>query len=322
MRMKQLGENGPMVSELALGCGGLTMKRPGATEQGIATVQAAVGAGINCLVTADFYGMGDSETLIGRAIKGRRDQVFLSVKCGMMRSPSDTFLGIDGRPTSVKNFATYSLQRLGVDVIDLYQPGRPDPDVPYEETIGAIKDLIQEGKVRYLGVSEVGVDHLRRAHAVHPVTALEIEYSLACRFSEKEILPTARELGIGIVPYRVFADGLLTGSVTTERTGHLAPPRMQGNNLKHNLEVIEFLKQMAVEKGYAPAQLALAWLLTCSDDLVPQIGMTSPTRLPEYLAAIEIRFTPQERDALDRVFAPGAIVGDRYPAFVMKYQAQ
>ena len=298
------------------------MKRTGSAEQGVATVRAALDAGVNFLVTADFYGMGDSETLIGRAIQGRRDQVFLSVKFGMMLSPSNAFLGLDGRPKAVKNFASYSLQRLGVDVIDLYQPGRPDPDVPYEETIGAIKELIDEGKVRYLGVSEVGVEHLRRAHAVHPVAALEIEYSLACRFIETEILPAARELGIGVVPYRVLADGLLTGTVTSQPSGPLVAPRMQGENLKHNLAKIEVLKQMASAKGHTPAQLALAWLLSRGHDIVPQIGMTSSARLHEHLAALEIRFTAEEQATLERVFAPDAIQGDRYPGFVMGYVAR
>jgi aryl-alcohol dehydrogenase-like predicted oxidoreductase len=203
MRMKPLGQDGPLVSVLGLGCGGMSpQRRPGGDEESIATVQAALDAGMTLLNTADFYGMGHNESLISRAFKGRRDQAFLSVKCGMLRSPSGAFLGVDGRPNTVKNFAAYSLQRLGVDVIDLYQPARPDPSVPYEETIGAIADLIKEGKVRYLGVSEVGAGHLRRAHSVHPVTALEIEYSLACRFIEPDILPTARELGIAIVPFR------------------------------------------------------------------------------------------------------------------------
>ena len=180
------------------------------------------------------------------------------------------FLGLDGRPIAVKNFASYSLQRLGVDVIDLYQPGRPDPSVPYEETIGAIADLIKEGKVRYLGVSEVGADDLRRAHSVHPVTALEIEYSLACRFIEPEILPTARELGIGIVAYRVLADALLSGMLTGEPVGgnaHLRPPRLQGENVKHNIETVSFLKEMAAAKGHTPAQLAVAWVLSRGEDI-------------------------------------------------------
>ena len=324
MQMKRLGKDGPLVSALGLGCGGMSSGRSG-DDEGIATVRAAMDAGINFLNTADFYGMGHNETLIGRAIEGRRDQAFLSVKFGMMRSPSGAFLGLDGRPESVKNFASYSLQRLGVDVIDLYQPGRADPDVPYEETIGAISDLIEEGKVRYLGVSEVGADYLRLAHAVHPVTALEIEYSLACRFIEPEILPTARELGVGIVPYRVLADGLLSGSVTEEPAGNdvpFVPPRLQGENIGRNVATVSFLKEIAADKGYTPAQLAVAWLLWRDDDIVPLVGMSRRSRLPGNLEVLDISFSADELAALDRAFAPGKIVGDRYPAFVQKLAAR
>ena len=325
MKMKRLGRDGPRVSALGLGCGGMSMRRPRADDEGLATIQAALDAGINFLDTADFYGMGHNEALIGKAIKGRRDQAFLSVKFGMMMSPSGAFLGLDGRPIAVKNFASYSLQRLGVDVIDLYQPGRPDPMVPYEETIGAIADLIKEGKVRYLGVSEVGADDLRRAHSIHPVTALEIEYSLACRFIEPEILPTARKLGIAIIPYRVLADGLLTGAVAEAAVGgntHLTPPRMQGENLKHNVATVSFLKAMAANKGHTPAQLAVAWLLSRGDDVMPLVGMNRPSRLPENLEILDIGFSADELAALDRAFGPGAIVGDRYPAFVQKFAAR
>ena len=294
-------------------------------DESIATIQAALDAGINFLNTADFYGMGHNESLVGRAIKGRREQAFLSVKCGMMMSPSGAFLGLDGRPNSVKNFASYSLQRLGVDVIDLYQPGRPDPSVPYEETIGAIADLIKEGKVRYLGISEVGADNLRRAHSVHPVSALEIEYSLASRFIEPEILPTARGLGIAIVPYRVLADGILSGAVKDEPVGgntRLLSPRLQGKNLKHNLAIVSFLKEMAADKGYTPAQLAVAWLCSRGDDIIPLVGMSRRSRLPDNLKIFDISFSADELAALDRAFAPGAIIGDRYPAFVQKFAAQ
>ncbi len=325
MRMKRLGKEGPQVSSLGLGCGGMSMQQPRNDEESIATIQAALGAGINFLNTADFYGMGHNESLVGRAIKGRREQAFLSVKCGMMMSPSGAFLGLDGRPNSVKNFASYSLQRLGVDVIDLYQPGRPDPSVPYEETIGAIADLIKEGKVRYLGVSEVGADNLRLAHSVHPVTALEIEYSLASRFIEPEILPTARELGVAIVPYRVLADGLLSGAVTEEPVGgntRLLSPRLQGENLKHNLATVSFLKEMAADKGYTAAQLAVAWLLSRGDDIVPLVGMSRRSRLPENLKILDISFSADELAALDQAFAPGTVIGDRYPAFVQKFAAQ
>lgn len=325
MKMKRLGRDGPLVSDLGLGCNGMSLQKPRADDESVATLQAALDNGISFLDTADFYGMGHNESLIARAIKGRRDQAFLSVKFGALISHSGAFLGLEGRPSSVKAFAAYSLQRLGVDVIDLYQPGRPDPAVPFEDTIGAVADLIKEGKVRYLGVSEVGAENLRRAHAVHPVTALEIEYSLACRFIEPEILPAARELGIGIVAYRVLADGLLSGLLTGEPTGgnaHLRPPRMQGENIAHNIETVEFLKQMAAAKGQTAAQLAVAWLLSRGEDIVPLIGMSRRARLAENLAIPDIRFTAEELAALERAFGPGGIIGDRYPGFVMKFAAR
>jgi aryl-alcohol dehydrogenase-like predicted oxidoreductase len=206
MEMRTLGQNGPRVSAMGLGCMRMSSfagPKSNTDEEGIATIQAALEAGINFLNTGDFYGMGHNESLVGQAIKGRRDQALISVKFGALRSPSGQMLGIDTRPNAVKNFAAYSLQRLGVDVIDIYQPGRLDPNVPVEETVGAIADLIKEGRVRYLGLSETGAENIRRAHEVHPVTALEIEYSLGTRFIEKEILPTVRELGIGLVAYGV-----------------------------------------------------------------------------------------------------------------------
>jgi aryl-alcohol dehydrogenase-like predicted oxidoreductase len=319
MKSRRLGKNGPLVSCLGLGCVRMSAQRPRQDEESIATLQAALDAGLSFLNTADFYGSGHNESLIAQAIKGRRDQAFLSVKFGTLFSPSHAFLGLDGRPASVKNFAAYSLQRLGVDVIDLYQPARPDPAVPYEETIGAVADLIKEGKVRYLGVSEAGAENLRRAHATHPVAALEIEYSLACRFIEAEILPAARELGIAVVPYRVLADGLLSG----EPAGgsRMVSPRLQGDNLRHNIAMAAFLTEMAASKGCTSAQLAVAWLLTRGDDIIPLIGMSRRSRLPENLQILDIELSAEELSALDRAFPPGAILGDRYPAFVMKYAA-
>lgn len=323
MKTTRLGKDGPEVSSLGLGCAAMSLP-PRNDDEALATLAAALDGGITFLNTADFYGMGHNEMLIGRAIKGRRDKAFISVKCGMMVGPTGGFLGLDGRPAAVKNFASYSLQRLGVDVIDLYQAGRPDPAVPYEETIGAIADLIAEGKVRYLGVSEVGAANLRLAHSVHPVAALEIEYSLVCRFIEAEILPAARELGVGIVAYRVLADGLLSGAVAGgPLTGkrHFIPPRLEGENLDRNLATCAFALKMARAKGITPAQLAIAWLLSRGDDIVPLVGMSKPSRLAENAAILDIGFTGDQRAALDSAFAPGRIVGDRYPAFVQKFAA-
>lgn len=319
MPMRRLGRNGPLVSAMGLGC--MSYMQPGeeAAREAVLTIQAAMDAGFTFLDTADFYGSGISEMNVGQAIRGRREQAFLSVKFGVQASPTKGIIGLDGRPNSVKNFATYSLRRLGVEVIDLYQPARADPDVPYQETIGAVADLIQEGKVRYLGVSEVGVDLLRRAHAVHPVTALEIEYSLACRFIEAEILTAARELSVGIVPYRILADGLLTGA--PPQTAHFSVPRMQGENYARNLETAKALHAMATAKGVSAAQLAIAWVLSRGDDVVPLMGIKRPSRIAENMAALSITLSEQERAELDRAFAPGAIVGARYPEFAMKWAA-
>ncbi|HCL5074347.1 TPA: aldo/keto reductase [Salmonella enterica] len=322
MQTTMLGKNGPRVSQLGFGVMQMAMKKPHNDQQSITTIQAALDAGINFLDVADFYGMGRGEYLVGQAIRGRRDQAFLSVKCGAMFSPTGAFLGVDGRPQAIKNFAAYSLQRLGVEVIDLYQPCRADPNVPWEETIGAVADLIKEGKVRYLGVSEVGADLLRRAHRVHPVSALEIEYSLACRFIEADILPTARELGVAVVPYRILADGLLTGTVSARSSAHYAVPRMEGENLKHNLKPIAVLKELAAARGCAPAQLAIAWLLSRGEDMVPVLGMSRPERVAENLRALHITLTTEELAILDSAFAPDAIIGDRYPAQVMRLAAR
>lgn len=325
MQTTRLGHGGPQVSRLGFGSMQLGAKNPSNEREAIATLHAALDAGISLLDTADFYGMGRSEKLIGQALVGRREQAFLSVKCGAMFSPSGAFLGVDGRPKAVKNFATYSLQRLGVEVIDLYQACRVDPDVPYEDTIGAIADLIQEGKVRYLGVSEAGAAHLRTAHAIHPVAALEIEYSLACRFIETEILPTARELGIAVVAYRVLADGLLSGAVTSEpanQNPHYRMPRLQAANLEQNLKPVAVLKQLAAMKGCSPAQLAIAWLLSRGEDIIPIVGINRPARVAENLQALDITLSAEEQALLDEAFAPGVILGERYPEHVMQLAAR
>ncbi len=236
-----------------------------------------------------------------------------------MRAPTSASMGYDCRPEAVKNFCSYSLRRLAVEVIDLYQPARVDPNVPIEETVGAVADLIRDGKVRYLGVSEYDAAQLRRAHAVHPVTALEIEYSLASRFIEQAILPTARELGIGIIPYGVVTQGLLAGTVSAEPpAGDVRRmfPRFQGDNLRKNLEAVAALRRIAEASGRTPAQIAIAWVLAQGPDIVPLVGMSSRRRVPENLGAIDVALTKADLAALGAAFAPGAIAGERYPEAV------
>jgi aryl-alcohol dehydrogenase-like predicted oxidoreductase len=304
------------------------MSGPPATRddaEAVATINAALEAGVTFLDTGDYYGAGHNEMLVGQAIKGRRGNAFLSVKFGAMRSASGAFLGIDVRPAAVKNFAAYSLQRLGVDVIDLYQPGRLDPSVPIEDTVGAVADLIAEGKVRYLGLSEANAQQLRAAHRVHPVSALEIEYSLATRFIEAEILPTARELGVAIVAYGITGHGLLTGSMTGASPAvdqRAASPRFQGDNLTQNLKTVAPLTALAERKGCSPTQLALAWVLARGDDVLALVGMSRRARIADNLAALDIALTGPELAELDTAFDPGVIAGDRYPADMMRLSAQ
>ena len=322
MKTRRLGRNGPSVSAIGLGCmrmsnimGGPQPAPDGDSErESIATIEAALDADITLINTGDFYGMGHNETIVARAIRRRRDRAFLSVKCGIQRTHAGAILGMDGRPNSIKNFAAYSLQRLGVEHIDLYQPARADPSVPYEETIGAVADLISEGKVRYLGVSEVNADQLRRAHNASPVAALEIEYSLASRFIEREILPLARELGIGVTAYGVVSQGLLAGAMRGGVVDSKLPasfPRFEDANLQKNLKTVDFLEKLAKSKGRTPAQLAIAWVLSRGEDVVPLIGISRRARLAESLGGLDVVFTGEELDALDTAFAPGAIVGAR-----------
>jgi len=319
IEQRRLGKNGPEVSAMVLGSRSTSTNKEtkeAENKQTIDTIQAAIDAGINFLNTAEFYGMGENEMLIGKAIKDRRDKVFISVKTGMRRSTTGAFLGMDCSPASIKNFCSYSLTRLGVDEIDLYQPARIDPNIPLEETVGAIADLIKEGKVKYLGMSEVSADQLRRAHAIHPVSALEIEYSLASRFIEKEILPTARELGISVVPYSVLYYGLLTGSFTgTFDKGDYRSrlPRFQKENLPANLEKVEVLKEMGKRKGYSASQLAIAWLLQQGKDIIPIVGMSKPSRITDNLQALHIEFTAEELKQINETFAIDAMQGSRYP---------
>jgi len=312
-----LGKNGPLVSKLGLGCMRMSSVWGGPVNdesESIATIQTALDSGINFLNTGDFYGSGHNELLIGKAIKGRRDDAFISVKFGAIFY-NGQMLGLDLRPIAIKNFINYSLVRLGIDTIDLYQPCRLDNSVPLEDVIGTIADLIKEGKVRYLGVSEITAEQLRKANKVHPVTALEIGYSLADRQIESDLLPAAKELGIGVVAFANTAEGLLTGEMKAPlpaKDYHHHFSRFQGENLIKNLEKVEVLKKIAKEKGYTPAQLAIAWVNTQGDHIMPLVSMSRRSRLPENIQAMEIAFTSEEMNMLNTHFSPGAILGATY----------
>lgn len=312
-----LGSNGPLVSKLGLGCMRMSSTWGSPTndeKESIATIQAALDNGINFLNTGDFYGSGHNELLIGKAIKGRRDDAFISVKFGAIFYGSH-LLGMDLRPIAIKNFINYSLVRLGVDVIDLYQPCRLDDSVPLEDVIGTIADLIREGKVRHLGVSEVTADQLRKAHRIHSVTALEIGYSLADRQIEHDLLPTAKELGIGVIAFANTAEGLLSGEMkaplpANDYRNYFS--RFQGENLIWNLEKVNVLKALAKTKGFTPTQLAIAWVNQQGDHIMPLVSMSRRSRLPENTEAMEIKFTADEMNALNTHFSPGAILGGTY----------
>lgn len=312
-----LGNNGPLVSKLGLGCMRMSSVWGGPVNdenESIATIHEALDNGINFLNTGDFYGSGHNELLIGKAIRDRRDEAFISVKFGAIFY-NGQWIGLDLRPVAIKNFINYSLVRLGIDTIDLYQPCRMDNSVPIEDIIGTVADLIKEGKVRYLGVSEITSDQLRQANNVHPVTALEIGYSLADRQIESDLLPTAKELGIGVVAFANTAEGLLTGQMTAPLPAdsyHSHFTRFQGENLVRNLEKVEVLKTMAKEKGCTPAQLAIAWVNAQGDHIMPLVSMSRRSRLPENIQAMEIRFSPEELNTLNTQFSPGAILGGTY----------
>lgn len=283
-------------------------------KESIATIQQALDSGINFLNTGDFYGAGHNEMLIGKAIKGRRDDAFISVKFGAIFH-NGQWLGLDLRPIAIKNFINYSLTRLGIETIDLYQPSRMDGSVPVEDIIGTVADLIKEGKVRHIGVSEITADQLRKANTVHPISALEIGYSLADRQIERELLPAAKELGIAVVAFANTAEGLLTGEMKAplaENDYHSHFSRFQGDNLVKNLEKVEVLKQLAKDKDATPTQLAIAWVNAQGDHIMPLVSMSRRSRLPENMAAMEITFTADELDTLNTTFAPGAILGGTY----------
>ncbi len=287
----------------------------GATDDGesIATIHAALDAGVTLLDTGDFYGAGHNEMLIGRALKDRRDKALLSVKFGALRSPDGGWGGVDARPAAVKNFAAYSLKRLGVDHIDIYRPARLDPNVPIEDTVGAIADLIRAGYVRHVGLSEVGPDTIRRAHAVHLIGDLQIEYSLISRGPESGIFPLLNELGISVTAYGVLSRGLLSGSRPAGRgdfRAHL--PRFSGENFSRNETLIEGLKQLAAEKGLLPAQLAIAWVLAKGPNIIPVIGARTRKQLSESLEALQVKLSDSDMARIEKAIPASAVAGTRY----------
>src|SRR4051794_37839922 len=293
LKSRQLGAHGPRVSEISLGCMGMSgMYGQSDEDESIATIHAALERGITLLDTGDFYGQGHNEMLIGKALKGRRENVLLSVKFGAMREPDASWIGYDARPAAVKNFLAYSLKRLGVDHVDIYRPARLDPHVPIEETVGAIAEMIKAGYVRYLGLSEVGPETIRRAHAVHPVADLQIEYSVISRDPEDQIFPLLDSLGIGVTAYGVLSRGLLSGSKPTDKSdlrAHL--PRFSGENLERNRRLVETLNTMAEQKGATPSQLAIAWVLAKGETYVPVVGARKRTQLEESIGAAAITLT-------------------------------
>ncbi|MEQ4306048.1 aldo/keto reductase [Plantactinospora sp. B6F1] len=326
MQTRTLGRTGPTVSAIGLGAMGMSGGAYGPADraESIATVHAALEAGVTLIDTGDFYAMGHNELLLAEALRGRdRDSYLLSVKFGALRGPGHVFGGQDNRPEAVRNFLAYSLTRLGVDYIDVYRPARLDPAVPIEETVGAIKEMIDAGYVRHVGLSEVDAATIRRAHAVHPIADLQIEYSLLSRAVEADILPTLRELGIGLTAYGVLGRGLLSGHW---RAGQVAgpgdlrgfSPRFSSGNVEHNLALVAALRRVAEASGHTVAQLAIAWVAAQGRDIVPLVGARTRERLAEALPAAELRLGAGELAGAERAVPPGAARGDRYPPAFME----
>jgi aryl-alcohol dehydrogenase-like predicted oxidoreductase len=313
-QVRQLGSNGPSVFPLALGCMGMSgMYGPADEQESIATIHAAIDRGVTLLDTGDYYAAGHNEVLIGRALRDRRDKALLSVKFGALRGPDGGWLGMDARPAAVKNFLAYSLTRLGVDHIDIYRPGRLDPAVPIEDTIGAIADLIRAGYVRHIGLSEVGPDTIRRAHAAHPIADLQIEYSVISRRPEATIFPTLVELGIGVTAYGVLSRGLLSGSKPSSHgdfRAHL--PRFSGANRAQNDQLVARLQTLARDKGVTGSQIAIAWVLAKSPTVVAVIGARTRAQLTESLGALDIDLSPADVARIEEAVPAVAVVGTRY----------
>lgn len=326
MMTRTLGSKGPRVSAIGLGCMGMSdLYGPADEAESVATIRAALDAGVTLLDTGDFYGMGHNELLLREALKNRpRDRAILSVKFGVQRDPTGVILGLDARPAAVKSFLAYTLRRLGTDYVDIYRPGRVDPAVPIEDTVGAIADMVKAGLVRHIGLSEVGVETLRRASAVHPIADLQMEYSLVSRGIEAQILPTCRQLGIGITAYGVLSRGLISGHWSKDRT--LAKgdfrgfsPRFSSENLDKNLALVEALRAVADAKKVSVAQIAIAWVLSRGQDIVPLVGARRRDRLAEALGALEVKLSGDDLARIEHAIPPGAAAGERYPAPAMAH---
>jgi aryl-alcohol dehydrogenase-like predicted oxidoreductase len=323
MEQRRLGSNGPLVSALGLGCMGMSdFYGPADDKESLATIDAALEAGVTLLDTGDFYGMGHNELLLREALKGgKRERAFIQVKFGAQRDPGGAFIGFDTRPAALKTALSYTLKRLNTDYIDLYMPARLDPAVPIEETVGAIAELVKAGYVRHIGLSEMGAATVRRAQKVHPIAALQIEYGLMTRSIEAEILPALRELGVGVTAYGVLSRGLLGGGV---KAGDFGPkdfrtrtPRFQGENLATNLTLAQQLDSLAKEKGVTSAQLAIAWVLSRGNDIIPLVGTKNRKRLADSLKALEVKLTPEELGQIEAAVPASAVAGTRYDSHGM-----
>jgi aryl-alcohol dehydrogenase-like predicted oxidoreductase len=324
MQTRRLGKGGLTVSAIGLGCMGMSeFYGQSDDRESIDTIRRALDLGIDFLDTADMYGMGRNEVLVGKAITGRRDGVVIATKFGNVRGPDGSFQGVNGRPEYVRTACEGSLRRLGVEVIDLYYQHRVDPATPIEETVGAMAALVKEGKVRYLGLSEAAAKTVRRAQAVHPIAALQTEYSLWSRDPEDEILPACRELGIGFVPYSPLGRGFLSGKIRRiedleENDFRRMSPRFQGENFQRNLDLVKRVEEIAAKKGCTPSQLALAWLLAQGEDIVPIPGSRKRAHLEENIGALNVTLTEEDLRAIDEVAPHGVAKGERYPEPAMR----